>query len=151
MNSRHKSAALCIGLAALLGAGSAFGFGGMGGMGGGSKSAELPAGESVKVDKAKGADAHTVAELYEQSGQLDKKKVAVRGKVVKVSKGIMGKNWIHLKDGTGEGETAKIVATSQELAEIGDVVTVKGTLYKDKDFGAGYFYKAIIEEGKVSK
>jgi len=31
------------------------------------------------------------------------------------------------------------------------VVTVKGTLAKDKDFGAGYLYKAIIEEAAFQK
>lgn len=149
--SRLRVASICVGLACLVSAGSAFAFGGMGGMGGGSKTPELPANEPVKVEKAKGANAHTVGELYEKSGSLDKKAVVVRGKVVKVSKGIMGKNWIHLKDGSGEGETAKIIATTQDLAEVGDVVTAKGTLYKDKDFGAGYFYKAIIEEAKITK
>jgi hypothetical protein len=65
----------------------------------------------------------------------------------------MNKNWIHIKDGSGDAkaETNKIIATTQDLAEVGDVVTAKGTLYKDKDFGAGYFYKAIVEEASISK
>jgi hypothetical protein len=150
MTSRFKIATICVGLSCLVAAGSAFAFGGMGGMGGGSKSAP-ESNEPVKVDKAKGKNAYTVAELHEGASKLDKKAVVVRGKVVKVSKGIMSKNWIHLKDGTGDGDTAKIIATSQELAEVGDVVTAKGTLYKDKDFGAGYFYKAIVEEATISK
>lgn len=153
MTSRFRTATICAALSLLVGSGSAFAFGnmGMGGMGGGKKSAELPANEVIKVEKAKGSDAQTVADLFAKSDKLDKKKVVVRGKVVKVSSGIMGKNWVHLKDGTGDGETGKIVATTQDSAEVGDVVTAKGTLYKDKDFGAGYFYKAIIEEATISK
>ncbi len=147
MISRFRFATVCMSLICLAAAGSAF----AGSMGGIGKSAELSSKESVKVDKAKGANAHTVAELFAQSAKLDNKQVVVRGKVVKVSKGIMGKNWIHLKDGTGSGETDKIIATTQDMAEVGDVVTAKGTLYKDKDFGSGYFYKAIIEESKISK
>ncbi|HEY5996416.1 MAG TPA: hypothetical protein VIU29_05305 [Candidatus Deferrimicrobiaceae bacterium] len=149
MTSRFKIATICVGLTCLVAAGSAFAFGG-GGMGGGPKSTPEST-EPVKVEKASGKNAYTVAELHAGVAKLDKKPVVVRGKVVKVSKGIMGKNWIHLKDGTGEGETAKIIATSQDLAAVGDVVTAKGTLYKDKDFGAGYFYKAIVEEAKIGK
>jgi hypothetical protein len=154
MISRFRIAAVCVGLACLVTAGGAFAFGsGMGGMGGGSKSAAPESNEPIKVEKAKGANAHTVAELHAQVAKLDKKQVVVRGKVVKVSRGIMNKNWIHIKDGSGDAkaETNKIIATTQDLAEVGDVVTAKGTLYKDKDFGAGYFYKAIVEEASISK
>jgi hypothetical protein len=150
MNQRFRNVAIGFCVASLVGVGSAFAFGGggMGSKGGGTPELEGP----VKVEKATGANAYTVAELHAQVAKLDKKQVVVRGKVVKVSKGIIKRNWIHLKDGTGDGETAKIVATSTKDAPApGDVVTVKGTLTKDKDFGAGYFYKAIIEDAKIVK
>jgi hypothetical protein len=75
----------------------------------------------------------------------------VRGKIVKVSKGIMGKNWAHLRDGSGDAGkgTNNLVVTSQDDPKVGDVVTARGTLYKDKDFGAGYLYKVIVEEATV--
>ena len=120
--------------------------------GGGSGGAKAPASSTpVKVDKAKRADAYTVSETYEKAGKLDKKTVVVRGKVVKVSVGIMGKNWIHLQDGsgdTGKG-TNDLVVTTQDVPKVGDVVTAKGTLHKDKDFGAGYKYRVIVEEATV--
>ena len=119
---------------------------------GGSKDAKTPAAsEPIKVEKAKGADAFSVSETYEKAGKLDKKTVVVRGKVVKVSKGIMGKNWVHLRDGSGDPAkgTNDLVATTQDLPKVGDVVTAKGTLYKDKDFGAGYKYQVIVEEATV--
>ena len=31
------------------------------------------------------------------------------------------------------------------------MVTAKGTLYKDKDFGSGYLYKVIVEEATVKQ
>jgi hypothetical protein len=34
---------------------------------------------------------------------------------------------------------------------VGDVVLVKGKLHLDRDFGSGYSYAVIIEEGKVVK
>ena len=88
-------------------------------------------------------------ELYEKSATLDKKAVTVRGKVVKVSKMIMGKNWVHLRDGSGDAAkgTNNVVVTSQGEPKVGDVVTARGTLHKDKDFGSGYKYAVILEEG----
>jgi hypothetical protein len=122
--------------------------------GGGSGGAMAPASSTpVKVDKAKGADAYTVSETYEKAGTLDKKTVVVRGKVVKVSGGIMGKNWVHLQDGsgdTGKG-TNDLMVTTQDVPKVGDVVTAKGTLHKDKDFGAGYKYRVIVEEATVTR
>lgn len=109
--------------------------------------------EATKVEKAAGPDAYTIGELFKGRDTLDKKNVVVRGKVVKVSSGIMGKNWIHLQDGSGDAKEKShdIVVTSQDLPAVGDVVTASGTLYKDKDFGAGYKFGVIIENAKVSK
>jgi hypothetical protein len=116
---------------------------------GGTKA--LATSEPIKVEKAKGAGAVRVSETYEKAEKLDKKTVVVRGKVVKVSKGIMGKNWVHLRDGSGDpGKgTNNLVVTTQDDPNVGDVVTAKGTLYKDKDFGAGYKYRVIVEEATV--
>ena len=152
MNRFTKWVALCVSIGALAAGGDASAFGNA--ASGGSEGAKAPAASGpIKVEKAKGSDAYTVSETYEKAGKLDKKTVSVRGKVVKVSKGIMGKNWVHLQDGSGDAGkgTNNLVATSQDVPKVGDVVTAKGTLYKDKDFGAGYFYKAIVEEATISK
>ena len=109
--------------------------------------------KNVKVEKATGADAYTVGEIFSKRTSLDKKTAVVRGKVVKVSAGIMGKNWIHVQDGTGDASegTNKLVVTSDDMPAVGDVVTVKGTVSKDKDFGAGYKYNVIMEKASISK
>lgn len=104
--------------------------------------------EAITVAKAEGPNAFTIAELLSRAAELDKKAVVVRATVVKVSEKIMGKNWIHLKDGSGDG-AAKIVVTSKDLPKVGDVVTAAGALYKDKDFGSGYVYAVIIEEASI--
>jgi len=117
--------------------------------GGGSEGEKAPVSSgTIKVEKAKGPNAYTVGEIFAKSADLDKKPVAVRGKVVKVSTGIMGKNWIHLQDGSGiAGKgTNDLVVTSKDVPKVGDVVTASGTLSKDKDFGAGYKYPVIVEE-----
>ena len=150
MDRFGKWVALCVSIGALTAGGGAFGNPASGESGG----AKAPApSEQIKVEKAKGADAYTVSEAYEKAGKLDKKAVVVRGKVVKVSTGIMGKNWVHLRDGSGDpGKgTNNLVVTTQDVPKVGDVVTAKGTLHKDKDFGAGYLYKVIIEEATVKQ
>ena len=107
----------------------------------------------VSVSKATGANAYTVQEIFANSAKLNKKNVVIRGKVVKVSAGIMGKNWIHIQDGTGTqaNKNHNLVCTSLDMANVGDIVTVSGILTKDKDFGSGYKYAAIVEESKIKK
>jgi hypothetical protein len=119
----------------------------------GSAGSASAAGKKIKVEKATGANAYTVAEIFGKRAQLNGKQVLVRGQVVKVSSGIMKKNWIHIQDGTGTEKLKNrdLVVTSKTLPEVGDVVTVSGTLAKDKDFGGGYKYSAIIENGSIKQ
>lgn len=109
------------------------------------------AGDDVHVAKASGANARTVAEIITKSAELKDKPVLVRGKVVKYNPQIMGKNWIHLRDGTGSAAdgTNDILVTSTNQTSVGAVVTVKGIVHTDKDFGAGYAYKVLIEEAAL--
>ena len=119
----------------------------------GSKGASSGKEKKISVPKATGANAITVAEAYSKSAKLNNKKITVSGKVVKVSIGIMQRNWIHIQDGTGSQPkgTHNLVCTSSDMADVGDVVTVTGTLAKDRDFGGGYRYDAIIEKATFKK
>jgi hypothetical protein len=120
----------------------------------GDKAAGTPkSAEKISVGKASGPDAYTVSEIYANMATLNEKTAVVKGKVVKVSEGIMGKNWIHLQDGTGDAAKAtnKLVTTSQDLPAVGDIVTMKGTIYKDKDFGSGYKYTVIMEKASIQR
>ncbi len=105
----------------------------------------------IKVDKAVGGK--TVAEIFAERAALKDKEVAVRGKVVKYTPEVMGKNWIHLRDGSGSREKKNddITVTTMGTAAIGDVVLVRGVVRLDRDFGAGYTYSVVIEDAKLSK
>ncbi|HSN89887.1 MAG TPA: OB-fold nucleic acid binding domain-containing protein [Anaeromyxobacteraceae bacterium] len=106
----------------------------------------------IKVARASGADARTVAETWAQRTQIKDKSVSIRGKVVKFNENIMGKNWVHLRDGTGAaGKDNDITVTTGDKVAVGDVVTARGTVRVDKDFGAGYAYPVIVEDAKLSK
>lgn len=93
---------------------------------------------------------YTVSELFFQPKLLTGKVVSVRGKVVKYNGGILGSNWIHLMDGTGEAGKDDIVLTTTQECEVGDVILAKGTLGVDKDLGMGYFFPVIIENTEIT-
>jgi len=117
----------------------------------GSTGSAVVSTEKIRVDKAAGPDAYTVAEIFQKSKELEEKKVIVKGKVVKVAAAIMNKNWIHLQDGTGDAGSNDLVLTSADLPKVGDVVTASGILYNNKDFGGGYKYNVIIEKVDIKK
>ena len=98
----------------------------------------------------KPAGGYTVAECYEQSGKLNKKNIRVRGKVVKINPGIMNKNWIHIQDGTGDEVSFDLTVTTQNMAEVGDIVLVEGKLFKDRDVGIEIIYPVIIEDAEIT-
>lgn len=108
---------------------------------------------STPVAKAEGDTGRTVAEVYAQRADLKGKPVAVRGKVVKFLSGIMGKNWIHLQDGSGKAEdgTHDLTVTTSGTAAVGDLVVVRGAVGVDVDFGSGYFYGVILQDAAVEK
>lgn len=109
--------------------------------------------EPGEIVKPEVTDAYTVEELILQSEELAGKKIVVRGKAVKVSRGIMGMNWVHLQDGSGQRvqETNDIVVTTSWPVKEGQVVTMGAVVAVNRDFGSGYFYKVILEEGQVMK
>ncbi len=104
----------------------------------------------VKVAKATGANAHSVADVVSKSVQLKDKPVKVNGQVVKYNASIMGKNWVHLRDGSGTAANNDILVTTAASAKVGDLVTVSGVVRNDKDFGAGYSYKVLIEDATLT-
>ena len=105
-----------------------------------------------KVAKASGSDARTVEEVWTLREKLKGKPVAVRGQVVKFTP-VMGKNFLHVRDGSGSADkkTNDVTVTTADNVAVGDVVVVKGTIAVDKDFGSGYAYPVMIEDAKVSK
>lgn len=105
----------------------------------------------VNVSKAVGQNAYTVAEVIDQSKSLKDKQVLIRAKVVKISPDIMKKNWLHLRDGSGSivAKNNDLVVTTKEQAAVGSVITIKGVLRTDKDFGYGYRYEVLVEDASI--
>ncbi|MGB5393400.1 MAG: GW dipeptide domain-containing protein [Lutimonas sp.] len=105
--------------------------------------------EKISVEKAK--DGITIGELYENKESYKGKTVIVKGKIVKINQEIMDRNWVHLKDGSSFDGKSDLTFTTQENLTVGDVVTMKGKVTLDKDFGAGYIYPLIVEDASSVK
>lgn len=103
--------------------------------------------ENVSIKPFKGG--MTIAEIYSEKNKLDGKVVKIKGKVTKYNPGIMDRNWIHIQDGTQSNGNYDLLITSNDAAQVGQVITVEGKVALNKDFGAGYSYKVMLENGKV--
>jgi hypothetical protein len=101
------------------------------------------------LEKAEGG--RTVADIYANKTDLSGQEVVLRGKVVKYNHHIMGKNWLHVRDGSGDADagTHDLTVTTDVAAKVGDTVLVTGNVQLDKDFGYGYQYDVIIEDARV--
>lgn len=107
----------------------------------------------IKVAKAAGADARTVAEVYAQKKELKGKDVVVSGKVVKYNAGIMDRNWAHLRDGSGSDKTGDndLTVVMKDASELGKVITVRGKVFLDKDLGGMYKFPVSLDEATLVK
>ena len=106
-----------------------------------------PAAPIEKVTPAPGGK--TVADVFAGKDALAGKPVVVRGKIVKVTGGVLGRNWLHLQDGTGAAGTNDLLVTSQATGKVGDIVVVRGTIATKQDFGAGYRYDVLVENATL--
>lgn len=112
--------------------------------------AAAPAGPDLS-DIKRAANGQTVAEIITGKAKYVGKPIAVRGRVVKYNGGILGKNWLHVRDGSGAEGTNDLTVTTSATAKVGDLVMVTGVLAANRDFGGGYKYALIVEDAKVVK
>ena len=98
-----------------------------------------------QIEKVEGG--YTIAEILEQRNELTGKPIKVRGKVTKVVTGIMGKNWIHISDSSGDND---FIVTTSGIAATGQIILAEGTIALDSDFGYGYKYDILMENAQVT-
>jgi hypothetical protein len=91
----------------------------------------------------------SISELLSNSDKYANSMVKLRGRVAKFNGNIMGLNWIHLEDGSGSSGESNVTITSNEIVSINDIITIEGIIKLNQDFGHGYFYKVLMENGKV--
>jgi hypothetical protein len=112
---------------------------------------QKPSIEKVDVSVAPAKGGVTISKLYANPSSYDGKTVLISGKITKVNNGIMQKNWVHIQDGTSNGGDYDLTITTNDMVQVGDVVTFQGKVALNKDFGYGYSYKIMLEEAKTLK
>ena len=103
--------------------------------------------EDVKVEPC--ADCITITRLLTDRKAYEGKTIKVKGQVTKFNGSIMGKNWVHIQDGTDYKDGFDLTVTTNNTVAVGEIVTFEGKIALDKDFGYGYSYSVIMEEGKT--
>lgn len=120
--------------------------------GGGIKAApQKPTIEKENVTVAPASGGVTISQLFSNVNSYANKTIKIKGKVVKVNNGIMQKNWAHIQDGTSNGSDFDLTVTTNDIVNVGDVVTFEGKISVNKDFGYGYSYKVLLEDAKAQK
>lgn len=102
---------------------------------------------SISIDPVSGGI--TIKELYANRESYNDKNVKIKGKVTKFNASIMGKNWVHIQDGTEYDNNFDLTITTQAKVKVGNLVTFEGTISLNKDFGAGYSYEIIMEDAHL--
>lgn len=92
----------------------------------------------------------TISELYRKPADYAGKTVKIRAVVTRFNSMIMGKNWVHIQDGTDFSENFDLTVTTLDSVAVGNTVTFRGIISLNKDFGAGYKYAVIMEEARAT-
>jgi hypothetical protein len=103
----------------------------------------------VQIERLTGPTGQSVEQVFARRTALAGKAVGVRGKVVKITSGVLGRNWVHLRDGSGKPGSDDLLVTTQDECAVGDIVVARGIARTDQDFGAGYKYPVLIEGARL--
>ncbi|NQV02662.1 MAG: SH3-like domain-containing protein [Bacteroidia bacterium] len=114
-----------------------------------SMGSKQPIQEQSGIDIPKAEGGITIAELFANRSSYEGKTVKINGRVVKFLPEIMSRNWVHIQDGTKDGDNFDLTITTMEFIPVGEVVTIEGVVAVNKDFGAGYLYDVILEDAVV--
>ncbi|MEI7500227.1 MAG: GW dipeptide domain-containing protein [Bacteroidota bacterium] len=112
------------------------------------KKVEIVRWSDISVETPKGGI--SIAELYKNKDKYAEKTVIIRGKIVRYNHAVMNKNWVHIQDGTDFSDKFDLTVTTMDSLTVGKIVTFRGIIRLDKDFGSGYKYDVIMEEAKAS-
>jgi len=94
----------------------------------------------------------TIAMVHRQAPTLEGASVTVHGKVTKVTRGVLGKNWLHLQDGSGDatrGTHDLVIATTADT-QLDASVAATGVLVRDRDLGSGYRFAVMIDDAVLT-
>lgn len=93
----------------------------------------------------------SLSDLFSHKEKYNGKEIVVHGKVAKFNTNILGKNWVHIQDGTEHDGEFDLTITTNTSTSVGELVEYRGIITLNKDFGAGYTYDIIMENATSTK
>ena len=120
-------------------------------MGGGMPphSGKVETEERSNISLQKSDNEISIAQIFANPDDYVGKDIEIRGIVVKVNNEIMGKNWVHIQDGSNNNGQFDLTVTTADRVKVDDEVIFRGKVSLEKDFGAGYYYDVIMEEAEL--
>ena len=112
---------------------------------------KVPDGKKNGISVTPAQGSVSIADLYKNRSNYAGKVIKIKGQIVKINEQVMGKNWIHIQDGSGSADDFDLTITTLDGCKMDDVVTFEGTISLKKDFTHGYFYEVIMEDAKLVK
>ncbi len=116
---------------------------------GGTYTRKAPVIEKKEIKLAPAKGGVTIAELFKNKDNYSGKTVKIRGQVTKYTPAVMGKNWIHIQDGTDANGKFDLTVTTAAEVKMGEMVTLEGKISLNKDLGYGYFFDVMMEDAAV--
>ncbi len=86
-----------------------------------------------------------IADVVKNPQKYEGHTIQVKGVCTKINPNIMNRNWIHIKDGS-QDEYDMVVTTNSYVPE-GKEFMMRAVVHLNRDFGAGYAYDLILEDG----
>jgi len=110
--------------------------------------AETPAAD-INVSELEPGE--NIAYVHANKDALADQQISLRGKVVKYNAGILGWNFIHIQDGSGDAADGNhdLTVTSKAATAVGETVVITGTIILNKDFGSGYSFPVMMEDADL--
>ena len=90
-----------------------------------------------------------IAAVFADRQKLNGQTVKVRGTITKVNLGILGANWYHLRDGSGDHTSGDLTFTSQQELKLGQVVTLHGKLAVDHALSGDHRFALFVSEPEI--
>lgn len=115
----------------------------------GQTEAQKPKLEKIEIEVETPEGGITIGDLYANMSDYEGKTIIVRGEVTKVNLAILDRNWVHLQDGSGDEAHFDLTITTLSSPKAGDVVTYRGKVALNRDFGMGYSYELLLEDAEV--
>ena len=128
----------------------------------GNAGAAMPAGHpdtdatseapAATVEVAELEPGQNIAYVHGNKEALADQQISLRGEVVKYNEGILGWNFIHIQDGSGDAADGSndLTVTSKATTAVGETVVLTGKIILDKDFGAGYKFPVLMEDASLT-